>query len=77
MEKIRAIVYEEDGGYWAKVPSLPGCYTQGDTIDEIVRNLWESIEGWTESRQEFDPNAQIITSRTHELETLFASTVPA
>ena len=40
----RAIVHtEESGGYWAEVPELPGCYTQGDSLDAIYRNLQEAI----------------------------------
>ncbi len=40
----RAVVHaEEDGGYWAEVPDLPGCLTQGDTLDEVYRNLTEAI----------------------------------
>jgi predicted RNase H-like HicB family nuclease len=34
---------ETEGGYWAEVPELPGCFTQGDTLDEIQRNLVEAI----------------------------------
>lgn len=45
---IKAIVHEEDGGYWAKVPSMPGCYTQADTMDELVANLQEAIDLWLE-----------------------------
>ena len=44
--KIKAIVHEaEEGGYWAEVPAIPGCATQGETMDELVRNLHEAIEG--------------------------------
>ena len=44
---IKAIVHEsEEGGIWAEVPALPGCVTQGDTIDEIQANLREAIELW-------------------------------
>lgn len=44
--KIKVVVYEaEEGGYWAKVPSIPGCYTQGETFEELLTNLYESIEG--------------------------------
>lgn len=43
--KIKAIVHEEDGGFWAEVPALPGCATQGDTMDELLANLHEAIEG--------------------------------
>ncbi len=44
--KIKAIVHEaEEGGYWAEVPTMPGCATQGDTMDELMANLGEAIEG--------------------------------
>lgn len=35
----------EEGGYWAEVPAIPGCATQGDTMDELLQNLREAIEG--------------------------------
>jgi len=44
--KIRVIVHEaEEGGYWAEIPSIPGCATQGETLDELLQNLLEAIEG--------------------------------
>lgn len=44
--KFKAIVHEaEEGGFWAEVPAIPGCATQGDTIEELTRNLREAIEG--------------------------------
>ncbi len=44
--KLKAIVHEaEEGGYWAEVPAVPGCATQGDTYEELLRNLHEAIEG--------------------------------
>ncbi len=43
---IKAIVHEaEEGGFWAEVPAIPGCATQGDTLDELLANLREAIEG--------------------------------
>jgi predicted RNase H-like HicB family nuclease len=43
---VKAIIHEEeDGGYWAEVPALPGCATQGETIEELLANLREAIEG--------------------------------
>ena len=36
----------EEGGYWAEVPTLPGCLTQGETLDEVVENLNDAIRGW-------------------------------
>ena len=39
------IVYEADeGGYWTKVPALPGCGSQGETLDETMANTKEAIE---------------------------------
>jgi predicted RNase H-like HicB family nuclease len=44
--KIKVIVHEaEEGGFWAEVPALPGCATEGETMDELMRNLHEAIEG--------------------------------
>ena len=44
--KIKAVVHEaEEGGFWAEVPAIPGCATQGDTMEELMRNLQEAIEG--------------------------------
>ena len=36
----------EEGGYWAEVPALPGCLTQGESLDEVVENLNDAIQGW-------------------------------
>ena len=36
----------EEGGFWAEVPALPGCFTQGKTIEEITAMAKESIEGF-------------------------------
>ena len=44
--KLKIIVHEaEEGGYWAEVPAIPGCATQGETLDELEANLREAIEG--------------------------------
>jgi predicted RNase H-like HicB family nuclease len=34
----------EEGGFWSEVPALPGCYSQGETIDETLRSTKEAIE---------------------------------
>ncbi|MBD2482166.1 type II toxin-antitoxin system HicB family antitoxin [Planktothrix sp. FACHB-1365] len=50
---IKAIIHEaEEGGYWAEVPALPGCVTQGETWEEVMGNLQEAIEGWLEVANE-------------------------
>ncbi len=38
--KLKAIVHKaEEGGYWAEVPAVPGCVTQGETLDELRAKL--------------------------------------
>ena len=47
---IKAIFHQaEEGGFWAEVPALPGCLTQGETPEEIQQNLLEAIEVWFEA----------------------------
>jgi predicted RNase H-like HicB family nuclease len=44
--KINVIIHDaEEGGYWAEVPAIPGCATQGDTFEELLKNLYEAVEG--------------------------------
>lgn len=44
--KIKAIIHPaEEGGYWAEVPGLPGCITEGGTMKEVLVNLKDAIEG--------------------------------
>jgi predicted RNase H-like HicB family nuclease len=44
--KIKVVIHEaEEGGYWAEVPAIPGCMTQGETFEELLTNLYEAIEG--------------------------------
>jgi predicted RNase H-like HicB family nuclease len=44
--KLKVVVHEaEEGGYWAQVPAIPGCATQGETFEELLRNLYEAVEG--------------------------------
>lgn len=47
---------EEDGGYSVSVPALPGCFTQGDTFEEAMRNVQEAIELYLEDepKDEFE-----------------------
>jgi predicted RNase H-like HicB family nuclease len=44
--KVKVVVHEaEEGGFWAEVPAIPGCATQGDTFEELLTNLYEAVEG--------------------------------
>ena len=51
--KVKVIAHKaEEGGYWAEVPSLPGCFTQGETLEELKQNLHEAVEGWLRTKEE-------------------------
>ncbi len=44
--KLKVVIREaEEGGYWAEVPSIPGCVTQGETFEELLSNIYEAVEG--------------------------------
>jgi len=44
--KLKVIVHEADeGGFWAEVPAIPGCATQGETMEELLKNIYEAVEG--------------------------------
>ena len=59
------IIHEDpEGGFWAEVPALPGCYSQGETVDELKHNIREAIAGVVEvlrqEGREPDLNIQIL-----------------
>ena len=53
MANYAVVIHEEpEGGFWAEVPALPGCYTQGDSIEELMDNVSEAIAGVLEVLKE-------------------------
>jgi predicted RNase H-like HicB family nuclease len=43
--KLKVIIHPaEEGGFWAEVPAIQGCATQGETIEELLTNLYEAVE---------------------------------
>ncbi len=65
MSKFAGVVHAEpEGGYWGEVPALPGCYSQGETVDELLANLREAIAGVLEVMQEegrtLEENVQVV-----------------
>ena len=51
--KFHIVVHEaEEGGYWAEVPALPGCLTQGETLDALMVNVREAIDLYLEIANE-------------------------
>ena len=65
MRKYAVVIHEDhEGNYWGEVPALPGCYSQGETVDELMHNLREAIAGvlevLKEQGQEPDSTIQIL-----------------
>lgn len=43
--KLKVIIHEaEEGGFWAEVPAIEGCVTQGETFDELLENIYEAVD---------------------------------
>ena len=43
---LKVIVHQaEEGGYWGEVPAIPGCVSQGESLEELRKNILEVIEG--------------------------------
>jgi predicted RNase H-like HicB family nuclease len=62
--KLKVVVHTaEEGGFWAEVPALPGCVSQGESLDETLANTREAVEAWLDVSQEdrpADPQAQLV-----------------
>ena len=44
--KLKVVIREaEEGGFWAEVPAIPGCATQGDSFEDLLSNIYEAVEG--------------------------------
>jgi predicted RNase H-like HicB family nuclease len=65
------VIIEKDGdGFFAVCPSLQGCYTQGETYEEVVRNIEEAVQLHVESRlarDEVVPHHEIYRIATVEV----------
>lgn len=74
MEFTVVIRRAEEGGFWAEVPALPGCYSQGETVEETLENIREAIEGHVEALQqegqEVPPEEDLIIGRVRVSESL-------
>ena len=65
MQNSAVVIHEDpEGGFWAEVPAPPGCYSQGETVDELKHNVREAIVGvlevLREQRREPDSGIQIL-----------------
>lgn len=49
--QLRVVVHvAEEGGYWAEIPDLPGCFSQGETLDELMENVREAAALYLEAQ---------------------------
>jgi predicted RNase H-like HicB family nuclease len=65
MSSFAVVIHEEaSGGFWGEVPALPGCYSQGETVQDLLANLREAIAGTLEVMKEEgttpESNVQIL-----------------
>ncbi len=64
MEYTVLVYKDEDGGFWGEVPALPGCFSQGETVEETMENMKEAIEvhitALKEDLQEIQINKEFV-----------------
>jgi predicted RNase H-like HicB family nuclease len=61
--KVKVRIYQAgEGGYWAKVPGMPGCVTEGETLEEVKKNIAEAMEGILaeEGEPDSDEPSQVV-----------------
>ncbi len=54
---------EPDGGYTVMLADLPGCLSQGDTLEEAVANIQEAKVAWIETAWEYGDEIPLPTTR--------------
>jgi predicted RNase H-like HicB family nuclease len=64
MEYSVVVHQAEEGGVWVEVPALPGCYSQGQSLEEALANVREAIELYLEvlkdEGQDAPKNADVV-----------------
>jgi predicted RNase H-like HicB family nuclease len=62
--KFKVLIHPaEEGGYWAEIPALPGCVSEGESFEEVLGNIREAAEGWLEvaaERTPVDSETQVV-----------------
>jgi predicted RNase H-like HicB family nuclease len=44
--KLKVVIHEAEGSsYWAEVPAIPGCMTQGQNVQKLIENLYDAVKG--------------------------------
>jgi len=55
--KVTVIIEKDEFGYYAYCPELKGCHTQGDTLEEVLKNIKEAVELYLETLDEEEKSA--------------------
>ncbi|GAB4189580.1 MAG: type II toxin-antitoxin system HicB family antitoxin [Coleofasciculaceae cyanobacterium] len=55
--KVSVIIEKDEDGYYAYSPELPGCQTQGDSLEEVSSNIKEAVEVYLETLSESEKQA--------------------
>lgn len=57
---LQVVVHRvEGGGFWAEVPALPGCATQGESLEELLANVKEAVSGWLTVDSQNPPDGDV------------------
>jgi len=66
--KLKVLVHtDEKNGYWAEIPSLPGCFTQANSMEDLLPNIYEAVEGYLKVREEENINPEFINNASNRI----------
>jgi len=64
--KLKVLIHEDEKqGFWAEIPSLPGCFTQADTMEELFPNIYEAVDGYLKVKEEETLNNSPSYMKSH------------
>lgn len=75
MKGIKAIIHKcepPETGYWAEVPALPGCVTQGETLDEVRDMIADAVNGWFQCAWELAMRGRKPMKKSDRLVSVYA-----
>jgi len=66
--KLKVLIHtDEKNGYWAEIPSLPGCFTQADSMEDLLPNIYEAVEGYLKVREEENINPEFTNNASNRI----------
>ncbi|MFM6183941.1 MAG: type II toxin-antitoxin system HicB family antitoxin [Dolichospermum sp.] len=55
--KVSIVIEKDEDGYYAYCPELPGCQSEGDSLEAVQANIKEAVELYVETLSEFEKQA--------------------